>query len=377
MRGEANCDTVMSIWPIDAYHLDAYIVFVTAQGLERMALNSTIFWNNKGGTGKTSLAFQAICSFAHLNPASKILVIDVCPQANLSELLLGGLEGNGSENLLKIQGKTPRATIGGYFQMRLPSPYSAGSITASDFLTIPSDYNSAIPCNITLMAGDPLLELQSNSMSTLANNQIPGTDTWARIVSWLRDFISATGEDFDCIFLDANPSFSIYTQIAMAASDRVVLPVMADDSSRRAIQNAFSLIYGLKLPSEIYAQHMFATRMGAAGLQLPKAHLIVKNRITQYMGAASGYRAVLDSIDKDIGTIIKDNPQFLNFASTKKGVIEVRDFQTTGVVAFARGTPFFALSPGKRSVGGRRIQIDAQQIKDRKNEIEVMAKKLV
>ena len=342
-----------------------------------MALNSTIFWNNKGGTGKTSLAFQAICSFAHLNPKSRILVIDVCPQANLSELLLGGLEGNGSKSLLKIQGKTPRATIGGYFQMRLPSPYIAGSITLSDFLTIPSDYNSVIPHNITLMAGDPLLELQSNSMSTLANNQIPGTDTWAKIISWLRDFIAATGKDFDCIFLDANPSFSIYTQIAMAASDRVVLPVMADDSSRRAIQNAFSLIYGLKLPSEIYAQHMFATRMEAAGLKLPKAHLIVKNRITQYMGAASGYRAVLDSIDKDIAAIIKDNPQFLNFTSSENGVIEVRDFQTTGVVAFARGTPFFALKPGKRSVGGRQIQIDAQQITDRKDEIEILAKKLV
>lgn len=342
-----------------------------------MALTSTIFWNNKGGTGKTSLAFQAICSFAHLNPDSRILVIDVCPQANLSELLLGGLEGNGSESLLKIQGKTPRATIGGYFQMRLPSPYSAGSITPTDFLTNASDYNSVIPSNITLMAGDPLLELQSNSMSTLANNQIPGTDTWAKIVSWLRDFIAATGEDFDCIFLDANPSFSIYTQIAMAASDRVVLPVMADDSSRRAIQNAFSLIYGLKLPSEIYAQHMFATRMEAARLNLPKAHLIVKNRITQYMGAASGYRAVLDSIDKDIGAIIKDNPRFLNFASITDGVIEVRDFQTTGVVAFARGTPFFALKPGRLSVGGRRIQIDAQQIADRKNEIEILANKLV
>lgn len=337
---------------------------------------STIFWNNKGGTGKTSLAFQAICTFALSNPSSKILVIDVCPQANLSELLLGGLEGNGSGNLLKIQGRTPRATVGGYFQTRLPSPYTAGKIPVSDFLCVPRQYNSHIPSNITLMAGDPLLELQANSMSTLANNQIPGTDTWAKIVGWLRDFIEATGSDFSHVFIDANPSFSIYTQIAMAASDRVVLPVMADDSSRRAIQNAFSLIYGLKLPSEIYAQHMFATRMNNAGLQLPKAHLIVKNRITQYMGGASGYRAVLDSINTDIAGIIKDNPQHLNFLSIQDGVIEIRDFQTTGVVAFARGTPFFALQPGKRSVGGKRIAIDASQIHDRQKEINVLASKL-
>lgn len=341
-----------------------------------MQLTSTIFWNNKGGTGKTSLAFQSICSFSSLNPEKRVLVIDVCPQANLSELLLGGLEGDGSGNLLKIQGQTPRATIGGYFQTRLPSPYSSGPIEVDDFLCTPSSYNDKIPPNITLMAGDPMLELQANAMSTLANNQIPGTDTWARIVSWLIDYIDATDGEYDYVFLDANPSFSIYTQIAMAAANRVVLPVMADDSSRRAIQNAFSLIYGLKLPSEIYAQHLFATRMEAAKLPLPKVHLIVKNRITQYMGAASGYRAVLDSIDQDISNIIKAHPTLLNFSSVENGVLEIRDFQTTGVVAFARGTPFFALQPGKRSVGGKRIQIDATQIKDRKDEIEVLAKQL-
>lgn len=336
---------------------------------------STIFWNNKGGTGKTSLAFQSICTFALQNPSKRILVIDVCPQANLSELLLGGLEGDGSSNLLKIQGRTPRATVGGYFQTRLPQPYSFSTIAVHDFITVPWSYNKLIPENLHLVAGDPLLELQANSMSTLANNQIPGTDTWVKIVSWLRDFVETTKE-YDCVFLDANPSFSIYTQIAMAAATRVVLPVMADDSSRRAIQNAFSLIYGLKLPSEIYAQHMFAARMEAGGLELPKAHLVVKNRITQYMGAASGYRAVLDSIDRDLEAIISDSGKFLNFESLSRGVLEIRDFQTTGVVAFARGAPFFSLRPGKRTVGGRRVAIDAKQINDRQDEIAGLARKL-
>ena len=49
-----------------------------------------IFWNNKGGTGKTSLAFQIICEYALQNLAKKILVKDVCPQSKLSELFLGG-----------------------------------------------------------------------------------------------------------------------------------------------------------------------------------------------------------------------------------------------------------------------------------------------
>jgi cellulose biosynthesis protein BcsQ len=356
--------------------MDTYVSVADFLEAHLSAITS-VFWNNKGGTGKTSLAFQTISAFADQNEDKKILAIDVCPQANLSELFLGGLEGGGSNNLLQVQGKTPRATIGGYFQSRLPKPYDKGSITFSDFITHPYTFNKQIPNNIFLLAGDPLLELQSNAMSTLANNQIPGTDTWINVVGWLSDFIESTNDAFDYIFLDANPSFSIYTQTAMAAVQRIIIPVMADDSSRRAIQNAFSLVYGLKLPSEIYSQHNFATRMMAAGKVLPRTHMIVKNRITQYMGPASGYRAVLDSIDKDLSDVINSNKQIFTFSDIKTGQHEVRDFQTTGVVAFARGAPFFVLTSGKRSVGGRRVAVDGKQINDRRDEINALAQKLV
>lgn len=338
---------------------------------------ATAFWNNKGGTGKTSLAFQAICAFAQRHPKINILVIDVCPQANLSELLLGGLEGNGSTNLFNVQSSQPRASVGGYFQSRLPRPYDPNVINCDQYLIIPANYNQNIPSNITLLAGDPLLELQSNAMSTLANNQIPGTDTWVKIVSWLRDFMEDTEDRFDYVFIDANPSFSIYTQVALAAVSRVVLPIMADDSSRRAIQNAFSLIYGLQLPSEIYSQHMFATKMNRGQLSLPKAHVIVKNRITQYMGAASGYRAVLDGIEDDIRILLNQRPEHITFDRIEDGVIEIRDFQTTGVVSFASGTPFYALQPGRRTVGGQRVALDRQQISDRRDEVQNLARMLV
>lgn len=40
------------------------------------------FWNNKGGTGKTSLCFQTVLQYAKQHPEQHILVIDLCPQAN-------------------------------------------------------------------------------------------------------------------------------------------------------------------------------------------------------------------------------------------------------------------------------------------------------
>ena len=38
-------------------------------------MERTIIWNNKGGTGKTSLAFQLLCDYAHSHPEKKILAM--------------------------------------------------------------------------------------------------------------------------------------------------------------------------------------------------------------------------------------------------------------------------------------------------------------
>jgi cellulose biosynthesis protein BcsQ len=47
-------------------------------------------WNNKGGTGKSTITFHIASRFAEKNPNRKVLVIDLCPQSNASMLLLGG-----------------------------------------------------------------------------------------------------------------------------------------------------------------------------------------------------------------------------------------------------------------------------------------------
>lgn len=325
---------------------------------------SYIFWNNKGGTGKTSLAFQTLTMYAECHKNEKILVVDLCPQANLSELLMGGLLGNGSTNLISLF-REERRSIGGYFQDRLPSPFTLPlKINVFDYLTVPNRFNKYIPDNISLLAGDPIVELQTNSIATLSNTQIPGTDTWIAVVDWLNDFIKKTEGYFDTIFIDCNPSFSIYTQIAIASGTKLLLPVMADDSSRRALQNVFSLVYGIRMPSEIYQEHSFSTKMKNAGRVLPKIHLIIKNRLTQYMLVASAYHSVLSSIDAEVNKVMENNSGLFTFQNTSDGIKEVRDFQTTGVVAFAEAKPFTRVKSGKHRIFERETNIRADYLEN-------------
>jgi cellulose biosynthesis protein BcsQ len=324
------------------------------------------FWNNKGGTGKTSLAFQTVSAYANQYPNKKILVVDVCPQANMSELLLGGLEGKGSDNLLKIQGQTQRATIGGYFQDKLINPYQKQQIVLSNFVSTPNGYNSNVPANIDLICGDPLLELQSNAISTLANTQLPTVNTWISVIEWIEDLVNAGKHIYHAVFFDTNPSFSIYTQMALAATTRLILPVMADDSSRRALQNAFSLIYGFKLPHPFYQEYAFATKLKVAEKPLPRVHLVLKNRLTQYMGAASAYKAVLNTIKGEVDRLLSDEETKWIFSSSDADeiLVDVRDFQTTGVVSHARGCPFFKQTSGTFDIQGRRVGVKPEYLEN-------------
>ncbi len=250
------------------------------------------------------------------------------------------------------------------------------SLNYKDYICYPHKYNSNINSNIDLFAGDSIVELQTNAIATLSNTRLPVTDTWLEVIDWVNDFISITGDQYDNIFIDTNPSFSIYTQIALAATKRLILPVMADDSSRRAIQNVFSLVHGIKLPSAIYKEQSFATKLQRADRELPLVHMVVKNRLTQYMGPASAYNAVLKAIENDLQYILSSNKSVFSFSNLSQGIVEIRDFQTTGVIAFAEGKPFSRVIAGNHNIQGKTTQISQEYIDKCQLAIEHLVDKL-
>jgi hypothetical protein len=78
------------------------------------------------------------------------------------------------------------------------------------------------------------------------------------------------------------------------------------------------------------------------------------------MGPASAYAAVLKSIDHDVESLAASHPEMFTFDDYEEGIVDIRDFQTTGVVAFARGCPFYSLQSGRLEVLGRRVYVKEQ-----------------
>ncbi len=50
---------------------------------------SYVVWNNRGGSGKTNLTYHLAIKYAYRNPDKTVLVVDMCPQADLSHAFLG------------------------------------------------------------------------------------------------------------------------------------------------------------------------------------------------------------------------------------------------------------------------------------------------
>ncbi|TPI10848.1 ParA family protein [Mesorhizobium sp. B4-1-3] len=320
------------------------------------------FWNNKGGVGKSYLSFVAACEYAHNHPDTDVFILDLCPQANSSEILLGSDEL--SLNYTKLLLGPVRKSIGGYIERRLNSPF-INNTDYRDFTISPVEYNKHIPENVRLVAGDYIMEVFSEAMRQAAQLSIP-LDAWKKVINWIRDLVVQIRADYglrETMFvIDCNPSFSIYTQMALVASEKLIIPFTADDSSRRAIENVFALLYGIgDEKTQAYARISFAAKANNEQVNIPKIHTFINNRVTLYEGKPSAaFRAaslrVKDTVDRNFKG---HKSLFDSYAlSHQKEFIEVPDYHSAAIVSTLLGMPVHKLRPGPKKIKGEQIQLN-------------------
>lgn len=319
-------------------------------------------WNNKGGVGKTFLTFVMASEYALSHPDQTVVVIDMCPQANASEILLGG-NGTGSRNLDKLLNETPRKTIGGYFDARIASPH-AKTNTETSFLTSLTEFNRNLPKNLYLVAGDPSLELQAQAINQIAAQTLPA-NAWANVHSWVSDLISALRDKYQSsiFFIDCNPSFAAYTELALLASDRLIIPCTADGSSARAIDNVAQMLYGIGVPSA-YKGVNFASKADTFGMPLPAIHIVPLNRSTQYDKKASkAFGAMYDEIKNRVSSLRKEIPKKFSLKTTADAFMDVPDAHAVSVVSSYNGLPLREIRVKQYDIHGIDTKVNSEPLK--------------
>ena len=331
-------------------------------------------WNNKGGVGKSYLTFQLASEYARQNPSKKVLVADLCPQANSSSMLLGGMT-EGEKILTQIHTSKQRGTISGYIEDRILSPYVSPQSGAS-YITNVAQYNNRVPSNLYLVVGDERLEMQA---SKVTGATFPGPqEAWRIVHLWVRDLIadiltSWNNED-SCVFIDCNPSFSIYTELALTAADRLIIPFSADGSSKRAVKAVLSLLYG-RVRHQGDPQSDYYLNSDRYKMTLPSIYMYVGNRLTQMNNSsASAFKTVVNEISEEIWSVWQSSPQSFyihpngaptpNSKRTFKAMFqyEVNDANTASVVSGALGIPIASLTAGPKNIAGRSVKVNQSQL---------------
>lgn len=342
-------------------------------------------WNNKGGVGKSYLTFQIAAEYAVQNPDKSVVVIDLCPQANSSMMLLGGVV-DGYKNLEDLKLKT----ISGYIQERIISPYidpKKGYL----YLTKVNDFNKKIEENLYLIAGDNSLELQADSI--ISATRSGPNDSWQKVHLWIADLINSVKDNFKnqetTFFIDFNPSFSIYTTIGLSATDNLLIPFTADGSSLRAIRNVISLIYGSNkpgVPDSLFFQNSRQFRM-----TIPKLYMYIGNRLTQAnAGAASAFKSVINDITEEIWNLWKSDSSLFqthpSSAPTPKNersfkqmfLSEVNDANTASVYSGVTGIPMPLVTSGpSKNMNGKKVTINQSQLNKQIPNIKELVSRII
>lgn len=320
-------------------------------------------WNNKGGVGKTFLTYTLASEYAIAHPEEDIIVADLCPQANVSEMLLGG-NGAGEAHLQTCYEN--QRTIASYIKARFDkSQFSKIGDEIGYFIKV-SDFNTAMPANLYLIAGDMDLDICSTIINYLA--QAPVKMAWVKSRKFLADliepFYGVHQNRKKIFFFDCNPSFANYTEMAVIASERIIVPCTADAASIRGIHNLFRMIYGIKAGKEFPDDAIFDTfssKIKEAGLTSPQVHLFIQNKSRVLDASATkAFTAHIAEIEK-IVTGLKDKyPE--HFTENKKVVLNVKDGNTLTSIVNHTGFPLSKVQPKTYTIYGKRTQANQSQI---------------
>lgn len=180
-----------------------------------------MFCNNKGGVGKTTLAFN--CGVNLAKKGYKVALIDLDPQCNLTLQALGHNYYTG--NLFSDGQKT----IYDVLKQRIEGD---GDIDESIKL-------EKIREGLYVLPGDIRLSLYEDSLINSYSEARGGVPRGYADTSAIQRYLEKIGldEEVDIFIIDTSPSLGILNKIIFLSTDYFIVPLMPDSFSMQGIEN--------------------------------------------------------------------------------------------------------------------------------------------
>ena len=183
-----------------------------------------LFANNKGGVGKTTLAFNCAMSFA--KAGYKTVLVDLDPQCNLSRLALG--DNHYGKTLFSSGEKDIYDALRGVVE--------GGSDVDFDIPFIPVSNSQD---NLSLLKGSVNLSLYENILAGAYGQAASGQQIGYFQTSAIDRFLRQRGlkDEVDIFVIDTSPSLALLNRIIFLGSDYFIVPMMPDAFSVQGIEN--------------------------------------------------------------------------------------------------------------------------------------------
>jgi len=182
-------------------------------------MHKIVFFNNKGGVGKTTMVYNLSYMFSELG--YRVLSVDLDPQSNLSALFLD------EDRLYETFDENKRLTI-----LDAINPIAEGE----GFKGV---HVEAIDDNIALLIGSLSLSLFEDKFSDAWLKCLDGDIYSFKVISSFKTIIeeAARKHQADVILIDAGPNLGAINRTALLTSDTVIIPVASDMFSLQGIKN--------------------------------------------------------------------------------------------------------------------------------------------
>jgi chromosome partitioning protein len=195
--------------------------FGILNGMKFTRTKKLLFANNKGGVGKTTLAFNCAVKFSEMG--YKTVLVDLDPQCNLSRLALGVFE----ETLFADNQKTIYTVLEGIIK------------GGSDIDKSVHFEEIGTSGNLFILPGSLNLSQYENSLISSYGDAAQGVERGFFITSAIDRFLTEKGldEDIDLFIIDTSPNLNLLNRVLFLGSDYFITPLMPDAFSVQGIEN--------------------------------------------------------------------------------------------------------------------------------------------
>ncbi len=309
-------------------------------------MTSVAFFNNKGGVGKTTLAYHLAAMFAELG--LRVLAVDLDPQANLTAMFVDEPEFE----QLWPDGEHPRTLLGavapiieGVGDVRPIAPYA---VDVNPRLAL-------LPGDLGLSGFEDELALAWPRVVDRRPDSLRSTTAFARVIAHCAQQWQA-----DLVLIDVGPNLGALNRAALICADHVVVPLAPDLFSLQGLRNLGPALRAWRTEwidrRDRNANASFSIPEGAMA---PLGYVVLQHAM-RVDRPVMAYGRWLEQIPSAYSRAVLDRPPRPKGADPDRHRLAMlKNYRSLAPLAMEARKPMFALRPGDGALGAQKDAVRA------------------